>query len=1113
MTQRLNLRSVNSSTLCLAAALALLLGQWTGATAQGAETLPEGLKIERVEVWPAQIELSHKFDYRQLLITGYTAEGERVDVTRIATLAQPGKVVKVDENRTVRPLADGSEPLVFQVAGQSVTVNAQVTGFAQPYHVGFIRDVQPTMSKLGCNQGTCHGSKDGKNGFKLSLRGYDAEYDHRALTDDVSARRINRAAPDQSLMLLKASGAIPHVGGVLTTSGEPYYELLRAWIAAGVKLDRESPRVTSIEIFPKNPIVPLPKMKQQIAVLATYSDGAVRDVTAEAFVESGNTEVAEADVHGVMTTLRRGEAPVLVRYEGSYAATTVTVMGDRSGFAWRQMPVYNFIDELVDKKLQRVKVLPSELCSDEEFVRRVYLDLTGLPPTADQTVAFLSDQRASRDKRDALVDALIGSGPFVEHWSNKWADLLLVNSKFLGERGAVNLRNWIKQAVAANVPYDQFAHQVLTASGSTAQNPPAAYFKVLRDPTEAMENTTQLFLAVRFSCNKCHDHPFERWTQSQYYHLAAYFAQVGRKEDPAFAGKKIGGTAVEGAKPLVEVVYDVNSGDVKHLLTGQVAKPEFPYQSEMDAEEGTRRERLADWITSPENQYFAKSYANRLWGYLFGVGIIEPIDDIRAGNPPTNPELLDRLTREFIEHDFDTQHILRLICKSRTYQLSVTSNQWNEDDEINYSHAIPRRLPAEVLYDAIHVASGTAPQLPGVPTGFRAAQLPDVGVKIPFLDDFGRPVRETSCECERSSGMVLGPIMKLVNGPTVARAISAPESELTTLIANEADDAKVVQNVFLRFLSRYPTKEEEQLGIEALHAADGDLATVEAKLAAYQKSLPEKLAAWEKSLSQEIAWTTLKPTSATSTGGATLTVQPDGAVLASGAAPDADTYTIVASTDATGVSGIRLEALSHDSLPSKGPGRAENGNFVLNEFLVTAAPKAQATEAAAVELAGALADFSQSGYEIGKTLDGSQAGNNGWAVSPEFGKPHLALYQTKADLGHEGGTVLTITLPQGFGKQHTLGHFRLSITTAPRPVQLDNNLPAPLVKMLETPADKRTAEQQAALLAYYEQQDPALAQLKTEVAAAQRQSANQRLIGVQDLAWALINNPAFLFNR
>ena len=454
------------------------------------------------------------------------------------------------------------------------------------------------------------------------------------------------------------------------TVDSKYYQVLRQWIANGAKLDLSSPRVTKIEVLPQDPVVQKIGSRQQMRVLATYGDGEVRDVTAEAFIETGNADVATIDSSGLITTLRRGEAPMLARYEGNYAATTLTVMGDRSGFVWQDPPAWGRVDELVAAKWKRMKIEPSELCTDLEFIRRVYLDLTGLPPTPEEIRTFLEDTRETRTKREAVIDRLIGSADFVDFWANKWADLLQCNSKFLGSEGAELFREWIRSEVEKNTPYDQFARKILTATGSNRENPAASYWKILRTPTEAMENTTHLFLATRFNCNKCHDHPFERWTQDQYYHMAAYFAQVSFKEDPKSEGKKIGGTSVESAKPLYEVVADVTEGDVRHDRTGKISPPAFPYTSEHEAKEkSTRREELAAWIGTGNNRFFASSYVNRLWGYLTGVGIIEPLDDIRAGNPPRNPALLDYLTREFVDNGFNTRHLLELICKSRTYQL------------------------------------------------------------------------------------------------------------------------------------------------------------------------------------------------------------------------------------------------------------------------------------------------------------------------------------------------------------------------------------------------------------------------------------------------------------
>lgn len=1100
--------------LCWILSLPLILA-FMSATVRGedasAEKLPEGLEVVAIEAQPTSVELKHKFDYRQLLLTGTLKTGERVDLTRMATLAQPAAKVKVSANRLLEAVADGEETLTFTYGAHSVAIPVKVSGSATSTTPSFVRDVQPVLSKMGCNMGTCHGAKDGKAGFKLSLRGYDPIYDHRALTDDIGGRRFNRVAPDQSLMLLKATGSVPHVGGVRTEVDSPYYELVRQWIAAGVKLDLSAPRVASIDIAPKDPIVPRAGMKQQITVTATYTDGSTRDVTREAFIESGNIEVISAEPSGMVTMLRRGEAPVLVRYEGAYAATTLIVMGDRSVFTWQQPPTNNYIDELVYKKLERVKVLPSDLCTDAEFIRRVYIDLTGLPPTSAEVRTFLADQRPTKEKRDALVDQLVGSRAYIEHWTNKWADLLQVNRKFLGEEGSVALRNWIKDSISTNKPYDQFAYEILTATGSNLENPPAAYWKAQRDPASTMENTTHLFLAVRFNCNKCHDHPFERWTQDQYYTLSQYFAQVGRKEDPTYTGQKIGGSAVEGAVPLVEVVYDSGSGDVKHDRTGQVVPPQFPYpHNDLAAATSPRREQLARWMTSRENQYFAKSYANRLWGYLFGPGIIEPIDDIRAGNPPSNPQLLDALTKDFIEHGFDQQHLLKTICKSRVYQHSVVANAWNEDDELNYSRALPRRLPAETLFDAIHIATGATARIPGVPAGFRAAELPDAGVSLPFLEDFGRPVRESACECERSSGMVLGPIMKLVNGPTVADAINDPSNALMQLFQKEPDDRKAIEEMFLRFLGRFPTEEELKLGIEAMHAAGGDhQATVE-RLAAYEKSLPAKQAEWEKNATAETVWTPLEVAEFKSNAGATIKKLDDKAVLVEGTLAK-DNYTVTLHADIKGITGIRLEALPDDVLPAKGPGRAPNGNFVLNELTLAVAPKSDATKSEKIELGNASADFSQQSWAVGGAIDGNPG--TGWAVSPNFGQPHTAIFETKADITHEGGSILTIGMLQQYPDgQHLLGKFRISVTTSPRPFGA-KKLPDAIATVLKKPVNERTAEEAKQVSDFYRAIDGELAKLQADVKRSEDQLKNQRLVGLQDLAWALINNPAFLFNR
>lgn len=1083
------------------------------------EKLPAGAKVKKLESYPASVKLQTVYDYRQMLITATLETGERIDVTRIAAADKPASV-SLTPTGVVRPVADGAGEMQFKLGDQSIRVPLTVTGQKETYKVGFVHDVMPLMSRIGCNAGTCHGAQAGKNGFKLSLRGYDPLFDHQALTDDLEGRRFNRAAPDRSLMLLKPSGGVPHVGGVLMQPDDYSYRLLRDWIADGVKLDLNSPRVTSIDILPKAPVAPLPGMKQQMIVQATYADGAVRDVSGLAFVESSNAEVATVDKQGLVTAVRRGEATMLARFEGSYAATTMIVMGDRSGFAWSNPTEHNFIDQLVDEKLKQMKIQPSELCSDVEFLRRIYLDLTGLAPTPGDVRAFLADNRPTRVKRDAIVEKLIGSPDFVEYWTNKWADLLQVNRKFLGEKGALGLRNWIRQALSTNMPYNQFAYSVLTASGSSLENPPAAYYKVLRDPDAIMENTTQLFLAVRFNCNKCHDHPFERWTQDQYYQLAAYFAQVGRKEDPSFKGQRVGGSNVEQAQPLVEIIYDKDQGEVKHERTGAVTKPAFPFKhKDLPAEDLSRREQIARWTTSKSNPYFAKSYVNRMWSYLLGIGIIEPVDDIRAGNPPTNPQLLDRLTQEFMDHGFDVQHLLRVICQSRVYQQSIVTNKWNADDDTNYSHALARRLSAEALYDAVYRATGSVPKLAGMPGGLRAVQQLDTQVKVPsdFLDVFGRPPRESACECERSGAMMLGPVLNLVNGPLLADAIKDPANRISSLVAREKDDNKLVEEIFLSFLCRLPTDQERKSGLEAIRGSAAEFERLRAEhaehvaaLETYKKKAPERLAAWEKDMKGGSVWGDLVVKSAKSAKGATLTTQKDGSVLASGTLAYPDTYTVVCEIPAHGFTGLRIEALPDKSLPGMGPGRSANGNFVLSTLKVALMPEGAKAKAKPLALDQIQADFSQDGFPPATIADGS--GSVGWAVFPLMGKRHVLVASFKEPLpaGQRGALVVTMEAKHP-ADQHILGHFKLSGTKVSGKLPLEG-MPENIVKILASKPTQRSPKDIADLTAFFQGRDEDYQRL-TKALADHPEPIDSRLLGAQDLAWVLLNSTSFLFNH
>jgi len=767
--------------------------------------------VSALKVLPASLTLKDGRDERRVLVLGVTADGKTVDLTAEAKFKPASANVEIDSEGFIRPKAKGAGDVTVSAAGRETKLPVSVEESAMP-PVRFVRDIQPLLAKAGCNAGTCHGSAKGKNGFKLSLRGYDPEFDYAALVTDVSGRRFNRVNVDESLMLLKPLGEVPHEGRQALKPGSREHQLVRQWILDGTKLDDiDKGRAKQIEILPKEAEMDLAGRSQQFLVIAKYADGSTRDVTRDAHFSVSNTEVADVNANGLVKGLRRGEAALLVRYEGIYGTALLTIMGDRSGYQWTDVPENNFVDKHVNAKLRKMKILPSELTSDGEFARRVYLDLTGLPPKVEKIRPFLEDKTPSKEKREKLIDELIGSNDYVEFWANKWADLLQCNSENLGQKSVWLYRNWIRQQVADNVPYDKFVRTLLTAKGSSYDNPAVNYLRVLREPGKMTEDVSQTFLGVRFNCNKCHDHPFEKWTQNQYYELGAYFAQVGFKKGQV--GKEVVFAEAGGSFQITseEIVYHkYDGGEVKHLKTDAVVAAKVPVgEAKSFASGADRREPMVDWLVSPENPFFAKSMANRVWSYFLGRGIIDPVDDIRASNPPSNPELLDALTAQFVKDGFDLRKLMKTICQSRTYQLSIVKSKWNEDDTINFSHAHPRRLSAEQMVDALALATGTKPKLAGIPSGMRAAQIPDGMVAgNDFLQLFGRPKRQSACECERSSSLTLSHALSLINGPTISEAVSAKDSRIAKLVETEKDDKKLVEDIYLSCLSRPPTEKE-----------------------------------------------------------------------------------------------------------------------------------------------------------------------------------------------------------------------------------------------------------------------------------------------------------------
>lgn len=777
--------------------------------------------IKALRLEPATLILDDARDARKVLVLGERTDGGVIDLTTEARLKADSAAVVVEDDGYIAGKTAGNATVTVSVAGRSVKLPIKIAGLAsQP--VGFVREIQPILARTGCNQGTCHGSAKGKNGFKLSLRGYDPEYDYQALISDLSGRRFNRVNVDDSLMLQKPLAEVPHEGRQAIKPGSRYHALLKQWIAEGARFeDVTKARATNIMILPATVELDLAGRQQQFLVLARYPDGSTRDVTREAILSSNNEEVALVK-GSTLTALRRGEMAVLVRYEGIYAAREVVVMGDRTGYQFAAMPEHNFVDKHVNTKLQRMKINPGVLCNDAEFIRRVYLDLTGQPPTSEKVRTFIADATDSRKKRDALIDELIGSPAYGERWANKFADLLQCNSENLGKKGVWVFRTWIQEQFAKNRPYDQFARDLILAKGSTLENPAGNYLRALRDPGKMTEDVSQTFLGVRFNCNKCHDHPFERWTQNQYYEFGAFFAQVAFKRGTLGRDTLIRGNETYASEQVSEdIVYqNYNGGEVKHPKNDQVMAPRVPYGHARDIANGEdRRAAFAEWLTSPENPYFAKSTVNRFWSYFFGRGIIEPVDDIRAGNPPSNPALLDALTEDFVKSGHDVRHLLRTLCQSRTYQLSIVPNKWNEDDTMNFSHAVPRRLSAEQMLDAVSIATGHRAQFKDLPAGLRAVEVPDgmVGGND-FLTLFGRPKRQSACECERSSNVTLSHALSLINGPTLGECVSSADNRFAKLVAAEKDDRKVVEEVYLSCLNRPPTEKE----LTSIQLGDGD---------------------------------------------------------------------------------------------------------------------------------------------------------------------------------------------------------------------------------------------------------------------------------------------------
>jgi hypothetical protein len=674
--------------------------------------------------------------------------------------------------------------------------------------ISFANDVMPIFAKAGCNSGACHGAASGKKGFKVSLRGYDPAADFVTLTRGSEGRRLNFHEPDASLLLLKPTARVSHEGGKRFDNKSDYAAALRRWIAEGAKSDTATAaKLTGLEVFPKFRTFPKPGLEQQLLVMATFSDGSIRDVTLDARYSSSNESAADVDEAGLVRMPNKGEAAVIARYGPMQAVGTLVVLKHDPAFVWNNPAENNYIDKLVHAKLRQMEYLPSELTTDEEFLRRVYFDVIGLPPTPAEIRAFLADKAA--DKRAKVIDKLLERPEHAEFWALKWGDLLKIRFDLLRDKGTWGMYRWLRDSVASNKKFNQLVREVVTAEGSCAESPAANYWRVFTDPNEASEATVQVFFGIRLMCAKCHDHPFEKWVQKDYYGMSAFFAQVGRKN---------------GARKEDLVVFKTEAAaQARHPTTGEVLTPKFldagsiAVTPEQDA-----REALADWMTRKDNPYLARATVNRIWSHLFGRGIIDPVDDIRSSNPPVNGPLLDALTKDFIDNDFDVRHILRVMLNSSAYQRSARTNPFNVDDKINFSHALPRRLSAEQLLDAVSQATGIrenfrarfgATGSVALPApGLRAGQLPDRQLTADMLELFGRPRGESTCACERHEEASMTQALHLINGKSIADRITNPGGNLARLLQKpKITDEEVIEEIYLAVLCRLPRAEEKAI--------------------------------------------------------------------------------------------------------------------------------------------------------------------------------------------------------------------------------------------------------------------------------------------------------------
>ena len=749
--------------------------------------------ITRIDVYPPAIKLESMHDTQRFVVTATREDGVTLDVTTQATaaLTTPG-FARIEGNKLI-PSADGETTLELTLAEHKASAPITVSNAGTARPISFHLDVMPVFLRAGCNTGSCHGAARGKDGFRLSLFGFDPKGDYYRITREIGIRRINLALPAESLLIEKSIGAVPHTGGKRFDEDSEYNAILMQWLEAGVPLDAgEPPTVSKLDIYPPNAVLEGADATQQFIAVARYSDGTDRDVTSLTVFSTNNDNCAPINENGVVTAAARGEAFVMARFETHTVGSQVLTLPEDLQYTPPEI-TGNYIDQLVGAKLKKLRILPSSVCSDEEFLRRVTLDITGQLPTEEDYLAFVAD--ADPGKRAAAIDRLLQRKEFSEIWAMKWSELLMVkSSNQVSYKSMFLYSSWLTDKIANNVPLDEMVRELLSASGGTFKNPATNFYQIERDTLKTAENVAQIFCGIRTQCAQCHNHPFDRWKMDDYYSFAAFFSQVGRKN---------------GEDYREQVIYNRGSGEVRHIVGNAVMAPKFLGGETPEVTGKDRRAVMAEWLTSPENPYFATSVANRVWAHFFGRGIVEPVDDVRVNNPAVNPELYQTLGAKLTEYKFDFKQLVRDICNSETYQRSTVPDPSNAHDNTNFARANVRRIPAEMMLDCISQVTNTKDKFRGLPLGARAVEIADGGTSNYFLTTFGRSPRTTVCACEAKTEPTLSQALHMLNGSTVQGKISSGGVVKSLLDAGKTPE-QVIESLYIRCLTRRPLPEETQ---------------------------------------------------------------------------------------------------------------------------------------------------------------------------------------------------------------------------------------------------------------------------------------------------------------